>query len=134
VTAHRSFSFSAQPAILVAKGFLWQASGMDKLIPPLVVAALGALTFLAYKHYAAFMIVNYALNFVIVITILGMGCWNSGADKAHSKLIKFLKTETWKESDEAINSIKAPMTWIVVALGLSLYLTFLSYLPKLLAE
>src|SRR5262249_23365760 len=134
VPAHRSFSFSVQPAILVAKGFLWQVSGMDKVIPPLAVAALGALTYLAYKHYAAFMILNYALNFIIVITILGMAVWNSGVDKAHLQLIKFLKMETWKESDEAIKSIKAPMTWLVVALGLSLYLTFLSYLPKLLAE
>jgi hypothetical protein len=120
--------------ILVAEGFLWQLSGMDKLIPSLAVAALTGLTFLAYKHPNASAYLNAALTFVLVMTALGMAVWNLGVDKARLELIKFLKPETWKESSEAIKSSKAPMSWFLAALGLTAYLWFLLFLPLLLAK
>ena len=107
---------------------------MDKLLPGLALAAISGLTFLAYRHPAAFATLYLYLIGVIIIIDAGFGIWDAAIRIEHVKLIPFIKAGESQNADTAISSL-VPKWWVhAIFLFLVIYITFLFLLPKLLAE
>lgn len=108
---------------------------MDKLIPGLVLAALSGLTFVAYKHPASYVYFQIPLMAVITLVYLGVLAWEQGINSAHGRLMRILKLEDWKESNEAIEKLKILNGSVILSyFGIMVYLLFLGYLPRLLGN
>jgi hypothetical protein len=108
---------------------------LDKLIPGLVLAILSGVTFVAYRHPAAYIYFHAALVGALVLGIMAVSVWEFGTTVAYSRLIEFIKPESRSDAHKKIEKLRLIKGWTWAAFfGLILYLQFLSYLPRLLGE
>jgi hypothetical protein len=107
---------------------------MNKIAPGLALATISSLTFLAYQHPTAYQTLLPYLSIGLACLSLGAAIWNSGLSAAYSKMLKYTKFEARKAIDDAICSVRVPIIGFASVLVLIIYLEFLWFLPKLLAE
>jgi hypothetical protein len=108
---------------------------MDKLLPGLVLAALSGLTFVAYRHPSAFHYFSIPLVILLPAISILATAWDTGADHAYSKIMKFIKPDDWKAADQAVDKMKLMSAWNhFYVFVLLLYVILLTYLPRLLGD
>jgi hypothetical protein len=99
----------------------------------LVLAALSALTFMAYQHPNAFPKIALPL---LLLAIVGMACalaWNSGNYNVRSAVLSLVPFEKFQTAIDAMDARLIP-AWIGLGIpaGLMVYLSFLLRLPQIL--
>ena len=108
---------------------------LETITAGLLLAAVSAITYLAYKHPTAYGKIYWpqsALNLIILTVI---GSWMIGVQHAYTQVIPLVEPSKLPQVQEAI-SRSMDRWWVIFAayFGITLYLTFLSYLPKLLEQ
>lgn len=108
---------------------------MDKLIPGLVLAAIGALTWIAYKHPKGYERLYVPLSLVSVAIFSSVGAWDISGYYTFDVLKAFIPPEKIAEAKKTINELRILEWWMGIAYFLFItYLLLLLYLPYLLHE
>jgi hypothetical protein len=107
---------------------------LDKVLPTLFVAAISALTFVAYKHPRAYQRIYLGISVSFIALFLGALAWHLASYLTFDALIPFIDANKLQEAKVVGNSyLISP--WVFAAGGASvLYLSFLTWLPILLGE
>ena len=108
---------------------------IETLITGLALAAVSAITFIAYKHPSAYRKVYHPLTYVISAILIVMGIWTFSAQSAYTQLIPLIEASKLHQMEEWMGRITYRW-WVVFAacVGANLYLLMLSRLPKLFAQ
>lgn len=108
---------------------------IETIISGIVLAAISGLTFIAYKHPKGYFRIHIPLTTIIGSTMMCILFWNFGVMTAHSKLIKFLVTDTRAEQDAIIDSITVNVWWVVgINFVIMMYLTFLLFMRNIIPD
>lgn len=109
---------------------------MDKLIPGILIAALSAITFLAYKHPRA-----YSRLYLVVVVggsliLMGLALWDAALVSAHKGLLRYIPAENLAAAKAARDQMFVQSDWIVFgSAAVFCYLVFLHWvLPWLLGD
>ena len=101
----------------------------------LIVAAVGGITFIAYKHpkaYKTMELPSQSFKFGVFVVVL-MLVWNFGVNETHERLLSSLadgKQEAAKAAIEKLKLSYAYMVWVATMfVGAWLYFVFLWWLP-----
>jgi hypothetical protein len=100
----------------------------------LVVAAIGALTFLAYKHPRAYESLHRVLQAICGVFLIGMAVWNASNSAVEAAIGPDLAGANAGAIHMAISAMRAPLTWILGGIVVLFYLMFLSSFPMWLLE
>jgi hypothetical protein len=108
---------------------------VSKAIIGLIVAAVGAVTFVAYRHPRAYPKLHAALSIILVSIVIGITIWNAcvshvGVTVAQSGL----GAGNAVALGNVINRAAAPFVWTVGCIAALVYFGILSTLPKWLLE
>src|ERR1700693_3001845 len=108
---------------------------LGKAIAGLVVAAIGALTFVAYRHPRAYMILGTILSVIAALGLVGIVCWDvSNYTLGDAILTSGLIGDKSSEIKTIIKRLATP-TWCTIALACwSFYHLFLLSFPHWLLE
>lgn len=107
----------------------------DKLVASLVVAALGGLTWLAYRHPKALDRLYWPIVGTAMAMFLGGLVWDGSNAAARNAIIPFVssdKSGIAKAASDALVVLNLPLVLYLV--GINFYMFFLSYLPRLIGE
>ncbi|MCW5693821.1 MAG: hypothetical protein KIT48_15785 [Pseudolabrys sp.] len=108
---------------------------MDKLIPSLIVAALSALTWLAYKHPPAFKMIAAFPMIAVTLIYVAFAIWEFGVSKGYSKMLEFLKPGSFDEAQKQVDELRVLTGWHGAAVFcFNLYMVFLINLPAILRD
>jgi hypothetical protein len=106
---------------------------MLKLVAPLLVAALGGLTFLAYRHPKEYGPIGITLAAVLMITGLALMSWVSGSETTLNTIIRFIPLESKQNARAAQENLAStPDKISFVFLCLGGYLLFLTKLRRII--
>ena len=105
---------------------------MDKIVTGLVLAGISGITFVAYRHPQAYEKLWGWLALIDVLVVLGIVIWNTSSYATNSAVIKFLKSDQWKEADDAVTKVRVQGSILIGLVVLSFYLQLLLYLPAIL--
>jgi uncharacterized protein YacL len=106
---------------------------MESLIVGLILAAVSAAAFFAYKHPKPYHVLAIIVRIVLIVSYLGMMVWDFGTSHIYVKLLSVIPTEKLAEADKIFHSSKVPDFWYWGVLGFIVYLTALKGLPMLLS-
>ena len=108
---------------------------LETLITGLALAAVSAITYLAYKHPAAYGKIYKPLSVLNLIILTLIASWTFGVQHAFTQLTPLIEISKFPQMDEAMNRLMYRW-WVILAVyfGVTFYLTLLSYLPKLLEQ
>ena len=99
------------------------------------LAALSAITFLAYKHPTAYKKISSYFQAAVTIVYLSVMSWDAALTLSLSTLRPFLIVDKTKEAETAIAGMQTPfLATIGLFLVAILYLFALDFLPYLLKE
>ena len=108
---------------------------MDKtLFASLILAFISGLTFLAYKHQIAFKRLYWPLFFLITAAFLVATAWNGAVSSALSALSEFIPPTQFQAASLKAHELDFPSWHPLVFLCSVIYMSFLLWLPILLAE
>jgi hypothetical protein len=108
---------------------------LETITAGLVLAAVSGITYLAYKHPAAYGKIYWPLSALNLIIFTIIASYMLGVQHASTQLVTLVDASKLTQLQEAMNRLM--YRWWVVAgayFGATLYLTFLSFLPKLLEQ
>jgi hypothetical protein len=107
---------------------------LDKVLPALFIAAISALTFLAYKHPNGYRKISAGILIAFCASVTCAMSWHLGSYVTYEAIIPFLDANKIQEAKIVANSYLVP-TWILaVGAATILYMNFLFWLPNLLGE
>jgi hypothetical protein len=107
---------------------------LDKVLPALFIAAISALTFLAYKHPKGYQKISLAINVTYGVAVTSALTWHLGSYFTYEAIIPFLEASKIQEAKAVANSYLIPSWILFVGCATSAYMTFLLFLPKLLGD
>lgn len=102
------------------------------LIVGLILTAVSACGFLAYKYPKAFQFLSIRACGVIALLLMVALVWNIAADAAFRAVAGVIPFEKLSQATKLVLGIEVPVSWILAGMGFFLYLQLLAYLPKLL--
>ena len=105
---------------------------MESLVVSLIVAAVSALGFLAYKHPKAYNVLALGLMVVLVLLFAGTGLWNIAVSRAYLALYDVIPSANQETARQIVAAAKTPSTWTYVIVGFIFYTQLLRGLPSLL--
>ncbi len=106
---------------------------METLFVGLLLAAVSAITYIAYKHPTGYKKLWYVASWVLVVSLAVAGIWDSSMSYTYVSLIDGLEYEQRKNIDEKLKEIDLPLMKIfLVTSACYAYLLFLKYLPNIL--
>jgi hypothetical protein len=104
-----------------------------ELVAPLLVTALGGLTFLAYRHPKAYAPIGITLAVVLMISGLALMSWVSGSERTLYTIKQFIPLESRKNAQAAQEALaSAPDKISLVCICLGGYLLFLTKLRRII--
>jgi hypothetical protein len=108
---------------------------LETIIAGLLLAAVSAITYLAYKHPSAYRKIYWPLETLSSIILVANSIWTFGVQFAYTQLTPLIEISKLPQMDEAMNRIMYRF-WVVLATcgGASVYLVLLWNLPKLLEQ
>jgi hypothetical protein len=110
---------------------------MTTLLISLILAAISAITFLAYKHPNAYARLHMPLFFISTLVCGVLIAWNGGISSAATKIRALTPPDgvTYTPVIDAISNLEfGGISITVTYLGVVIYLSFLLCLPQLLKE
>ena len=108
---------------------------MDGLIGGLILAAISALTFLAYKHPKGYSRLHTILNFSAMLFFIALSGWYYGVIYGVSAVKAFIPAAANADAAAALKAAQPLPYWFPwVGLATVVYLFALTFLPRLLAE
>jgi hypothetical protein len=108
---------------------------LETITAGLSVAAVSGITYVAYKHPAAYRTVYQRLTWLTLAILIVIGIWSIGAQSAYTQLIRLIETSKLPQMEDALGHIMYRFRVVFAAcVGTNLYLLLLSYLPKLLEQ
>ena len=108
---------------------------MDKtLFASLILALISGLTFLAYKHPIAFKRLFWPLFFLITAAFFVATAWNGAVSSVLSALSEFIPPTQLQAASLKAHELDFPSWHTLAFLCSGLYMSFLLWLPILLAE
>jgi hypothetical protein len=112
----------------------WTGTILDKVVPALFLAAISALTFLAYKHPRAYQKMFRLLSVCYIAIVVSALAWHLGVFAVGKAMFSYIEADKLKEAEAlASNYLIAP--WMLpTALAVYVYLAGLLWLPLLLNE
>jgi hypothetical protein len=106
---------------------------MQGLIYSLILAAISALAFIAYRHHKAFAKIGSTLHWASLITFLAMNMWNIAMTVAGSAARSAVEYREAEKIRIAIEALQIPYSMLIISFILWMgYLMILSYLPYIL--
>jgi hypothetical protein len=106
---------------------------MLELVAPLLVAALGGLTFLACRHPKQYQPIGITLVAVLMISGLALMSWVSGSERTLYTIIRFIPLESQQNARAAQETLaSAPDKISLVCIFLAGYLLFLTKLRRII--
>lgn len=108
---------------------------MENLIQGLFVAAIGGLTYVAYKHPDGYSRMYWPLMGAVILSMTGILIWELGISAGLGALLPLLQDGKAEDALRATNAIKILSGWHFAAyFVLIVYLMFLSALPHILGN
>jgi hypothetical protein len=105
---------------------------MLELVAPLLVAALGGSTFLAYRHPKAYRPIGITLAAVLMIGGFALISWVSGSERTWHTIKQFIPEESRQDARAAQETlVSAPDKIGFVCICLGGYLLFLTELRRI---
>ncbi|MGM5020200.1 hypothetical protein [Tardiphaga sp. 367_B4_N1_1] len=99
------------------------------------VAAVSAITFVAYKHPDGYQRLLWLFRVVLVLSFVGLACWDIGSARTVTILSDFIEKSRWAEVTAKIADWKNFVAPAAITIGVAfVYLEFLQLLPMILAE
>src|SRR5690349_3293182 len=106
---------------------------MDKILPGLILAAISALTYVAYKHPDGYGRLHKVGRVIFPTLFVGALIWDISASRAFSALYEMFIDR--QAARAIIDGRELLSLYVVLAyMGLMLYLEFLAFLPDILAD
>jgi hypothetical protein len=106
-----------------------------KIIAGLVVAAIGAQTFVAYKHPRAYVLLGSVLSLIGTVCIIGIASWNLSNDKlGYAILSSGLIGDKSSEVKNIMQRLAISDWWTLALASWSFYHVFLLSFPYWLLE
>lgn len=107
----------------------------EKVLASIVLAALGGLTFLAYKHPEAYEKLFWPLVILLNAALFGAIVWDAGLGAGYRIVREYVNQGSLNEASQMIEANKV-LGWRVFVwfIGIALYLVFLSVLPLLIEK
>ena len=93
---------------------------LKTVVSGLAVAAVGAVTFVAYRHPSAYLKLNVGISTIVSAMVLGAMIWNLSNQTARSEVAK---------ARDLVEAKSTPGWWIIVGVALMGYLVFLRSFP-----
>jgi hypothetical protein len=108
---------------------------MDKLVPGIVLAALSALTFVAYRHPDGYQRLMRPIRYVVPVLFTAALVWDISSMRTLSNLYSFIDASKLNEAKAAADNTQM-LNWYILGAYFAgmLYLEFLSFLPEILSE
>jgi hypothetical protein len=107
---------------------------MTELIVSLIVAAVGALGFLAYREPQAYAKLYSPFQVTLVVAFTACLIWNTGVTAGAHQVISFVPFEKFGQAENAEDAAIVPFLWLIVGFGMTnVYLMFLRALPTLIS-
>lgn len=103
---------------------------LKTVVSGLAVAAVGAVTFVAYRHPSAYLKLNVGISTIVSAMVLGAMIWNLSNQTASFAISEPMLP--WSEVAKARDLVEAKSTpgwWIIVGVALMGYLVFLRSFP-----
>ena len=109
---------------------------LENLITGLIVAAIGALTFIAYKHNNTYKKIHESLSWIPILIFLGLTIWNIAIDTAYDSMVDLIDYDKLKVSRNIKVSLQISSFGIIFIITIisHIYLRVLVALPKLLND
>jgi hypothetical protein len=105
---------------------------LNELAVPLLVAALGGLTFLAYRNPKAYAPIGITLVAVLLISGLVLMSWVSGSESTWITIKRFIPLENQQNARAAQEALaSAPDQIGFVSISVGIYLLFLTKLRSI---
>lgn len=104
----------------------------NKLVHGLILAAVSALTYVAYKHPKAYDRLLIKLSVLFAFVNIVLITWSAGGDMAHRALLKYIELDKRAEARFVVESYQPSIWFFVMLLALYAYLFALSFLHRLL--
>ncbi len=106
---------------------------LELVVVPLLVAALGGLTFLAYRDPKAYAPIGITLAAVLMISALALMSWVSGSERTLLIIKQFIPLESRENAQTAQEALaSAPDKISLVSICLGGYLLFLTKLRRII--
>src|SRR5437879_6489866 len=106
---------------------------LDKFITGLALAAIGAVTWVAYKHPEGYKRLYWPLLITLWITYTCLNLWDVSSAHTYAALLNFIPREKAAEAQKIVAELVVLKTWLhVVYWFLIGYTVFLSYLHEIL--
>jgi len=108
---------------------------MDKLLSGLALAALSALTFVAYKHPAGYQRLAKPIRWIVQAILLAAMIWDVSSMRTLNNLYQFIDMSKLNDAKAAVDNIQILNGYVFGAyiVGM-LYLEFLCFLPEILGD
>jgi hypothetical protein len=107
----------------------------DKLLPGIALAALSALTFVAYKHPIGYQRLAMPLRIVVPALFIAVVVWDVSSMQTFGSVYEFIDFSKIKEARTAAESMRFLNGYIFTAYILGMiYLEFLGFLPLILGD
>jgi uncharacterized membrane protein len=104
-----------------------------ELVAPVLVTALGGLTFLAYRHPKAYAPIGITLAAVLMVSGLALMAWVSGSEMTFSIIKQFIPLESQENARAAREALaSAPDQTGFVFMCIGIYLLFLTQLRSMI--
>jgi hypothetical protein len=105
---------------------------METFFSSLGLATLSAISFLAYRHPAAYRKIYPALGVILLVTVTAAGAWNMAVSNCLEVLWTYIAPGKAAEALDLASTIKVPLWMWLAAASLGAYFAFLTQLYKLL--
>ncbi len=108
---------------------------MGKLVAGVALAAISAVTIVAYKHPKAYIKLWVALTISLSAGIVGIGVWDISNIAASNTLLNIdLPSNKLTEAMTTIKSAMPPAWWVWILIAINGYLVVLATLPQWLLD
>lgn len=104
----------------------------SKLVHGFILAAVSALTFVAYKHPRAYDQLLGKLSALFAVVSITLVAWSAGGDMAYRALLKYIELDKRAQAQAAVESYQPSIWFFALLLALYVYLFALSFLHRLL--
>jgi hypothetical protein len=108
---------------------------MEQLLGGIALAAVGAVTYVAYRHPVAYVRLSVALYIVVTIAIAGGAVWNMSNTAASIAAISGRSIDSnYIDTQHRLAGVAIPFWYSAAALGVLAYVWFLTTLPVWLLD
>jgi hypothetical protein len=105
---------------------------MEHAFGALAVAAIGGITFIAYRHPNAYRIIFIVLIVCYIAATVAMTAWNEGSYHTYRALLDYIEGDNIAKAKAVRENYQIPNWIILSSIGVYAYLCFLYFLPNIL--